>query len=168
MSMTQKIAFTLFMLAPVAVNAQSPYQETPARSVYKRVQAAPSYAMQRPQLTTGARITVFVNFLQQETGVVLLDVSETTLNCQVLEWKPDSVTLQLPRLGIARPQDARLRVIKPNGRVAKTFSVMLVGQPQIVVHEETIPQPMPTAAAPEQSVYAETGESGLTFYADLD
>ena len=167
MTSPKKIAFTLLMLLPnAAAIADSPESGSGANTVYRMVQSAPAYQLRRPQITTGARISVFANFLEHDPGVVLLDVAGTTSQCEVLQWNPNSVTLQLPRFGINSPTDARLRIVKPNGRVAKTMSIQLIAQPEIVIHEESIPQPMPATGIAESAVYAETTSGGITFYGE--
>lgn len=129
------------------------------RVVYKRVQPTPEYAVQRPEVVSGTRLTLFANFLQNEQGYVFLDFNGTTAQCQIHNWSPNSVTFDLPKLGLGRNVAAKIRVVLPNGRVAKSVAVVLIPQPTIVVHEETIPQPMPPAAnASGSGVYAGSAE----------
>ncbi|WP_182866568.1 hypothetical protein [Stieleria mannarensis] len=167
MTSPQKIALTVLMFLPgAAALAESPQPSSGPTAVYRMVQSVPAYQLRRPQITTGARISLFANFLQHDPGVVLLDVAGTTAQCDVLQWKPNSVTVQLPRLGLGAPTDARLRIVKPDGRVAKTMAVQLIAQPEIVVHQETIAQPMPAVGSAESAVYAEPTSGGITFYSE--
>lgn len=171
-TISRAVLSLLIVLPAAAAHADTPRRAVTKRAVYKLVQPTPTYDLQRPELTIGTRITIFANFLQKDPGVVLLDIGATTTNCTVLEWKPQSVTVQLPRLGLSRPQAAKLRVVLPNGRIAKSHNVVLVAQPDIVVHEETIAQPMPPAPAasatqaPAPAVYAESIEGGFVFYSE--
>ena len=139
---------------PPTVIHSAPVRQAP-RVIYKTVQPTPSYDVRRPEVVSGTRLTVFANFLQQEEGFVYFDVSGTTSSCKVVDWCPNSVTFDLPALGLSGRQDAKIRVVLPNGRVAKSISVILVPQPAILVHQETIPQPMPpTASNDGRGVYA--------------
>jgi len=122
-------------------------------------------ASQRPDIASGSRVTLFANFLRQEAGVVILEIGGTSLQCELIEWQPDSVTVDLPRLGLAEPKNAEITIVLPDGRIAKTFKVRYVRQPDIVLHEDSIPQPMPplpTVAGPANYVVAVQG--GFTLY----
>lgn len=170
-----KLAARVSVVLVIASSAASTYADGPTRAssrraIYKLVQPTPTYELQRPQVTIGTRITIFANFLQNDPGVVLLDIGATTTQCEMVEWKPQSVTVQLPRLGLSRPQDAKLRVVLPNGRVAKSMSVRLIAQPDIVVHQETVAQPMPPApvAVPRPAVYAEATSGGFVFFSGAE
>ncbi|WP_182866570.1 hypothetical protein [Stieleria mannarensis] len=159
MNIAKKITLGLLMIAPAAAaRAEFPIHGPSPRSIHRTVQSVPAYRLARPQITTGTRITMFANFLQQDPGIVLLEIGGTTTRCELLEWCSNSVTVQLPSFGVAGPQDARIRIVLPNGRVAKSVSVMLVPQPSMIVHEETIPQPMPTAEMPKPAIYADSEE----------
>lgn len=132
------------------------------RVVYRSVQTTPTYRLRRAEVTTGARLTLFANFLRAEPGIVMLDVNGATLPCKIVQWKGDSVTVQLPMLGMNRPLDAQIRVILPTGQVAEAFQVVLVSQPRFVEHRETIPQPQPPTAAASSALYAQPINGGAT------
>ena len=133
--------------------------------VYKVVQHTPSYDLQRPEVISGARVTLFANFLQEKPGCVLFNLNGTSTECTLNEWKPNSVTVEIPCLGLARPKNAEIQIVLPNGRVAKTFSVVLISQPDIVIHEDTVPQPTPPAPTTEAAVYATPVKGGLMLQA---
>ncbi len=159
MSLAKTFAFGILMLVPAAAASADDYANSwdshlGGQIVHKQVQATPSYSLRRPELTVGTRITMFANFLQEKPGVVMLDVGDTTAQCRVIDWQPHSVTLQLPRLGLARPTNAQLRIVLPNGRVAKKAAVLLISQPGIVVHQETVAQPSPSAGSDSGAEYA--------------
>lgn len=162
MNVAKKITLGLLLLAPsAAAKAQSP--DTGMNlAVHRTVQTASAYQLARPQITVGTRLTMFANFLQADPGVVQMNVGGTTLPCEVIKWCDKSVTVQLPQFGIAGPIDARLRIIKPNGRVVKSSSVVLLPQPRFIVHEETIPQPMPSTDAPQRPVYVDGDAGGVS------
>ena len=120
---------------------------------------------QRQDVASGARVTLFANFLRQEAGVVVLEIAGTSWQCELIEWQSDSVTVDLPRLGLAEPKHADVTIVLPDGRIAKTFKVRYVRQPDIVLHEESIPRAMPplaAMAAPATYVVAVPG--GFTLY----
>lgn len=132
------------------------------RVVYRSVQKTPQYRLRRAEVVTGARLTLFANFLQEKAGYVMFDVNGTTTNCKVIDWKNESVTTQLPLLGLNHPMDAQIRIVLPNGRVAKSFQILLISQPDIVHHKETIPQPQPPTAAAMSPAYAQPVNGGTT------
>ncbi|MCA9154345.1 MAG: hypothetical protein KDA62_04735 [Planctomycetales bacterium] len=133
--------------------------------IYKVVQQTPQYNLRRPEVVSGARVTLFANFLRQEPGVVLFNLNGTSTECTLVEWKPNSVTIELPRLGLVEPKNAEIQIVLPDGRIAKNFPVLYVSQPDIVVHEDTIPQPLPPAPATAPAVYASPVQGGLILQA---
>lgn len=133
--------------------------------IYKVVQQTPQYDLRRPEVVSGTRVTLFANFLRQEAGCVTFNLQGTSHECNLVEWKPNSVTVELPRLGLLEPKNAEIQIILPDGRVAKTFAVLYVSQPDIVMHEDTIPQPMPPAPASRSAVYAMPVHGGLVLQA---
>ena len=133
--------------------------------IYKVVQTTPKYNLQRPEVISGARVTLFANFLQKDPGCVLFNLNGTSTECTLNEWKPNSVTVEIPRLGLAHPKNAEIQIVLPNGRVAKTFSVVLISQPDIMIHEDTVPQPTPPAPTTQAAVYAMPVQGGLMLQA---
>ena len=75
------------------------------------------------------------------------------------------MTVELPRLGLLEPKNVVIQIILPDGRVAKSFPVLYISQPDIVVHEETVPLPMPPAPATRGAVYATSVQGGLVLQA---
>jgi len=125
-----------------------------SRSVVRRVQATASYRLVRPEVISGSRVTLFANFLEEKPGIVDLCLNGTALPCKVIEWHNQSVTVELPKMGLARPQDAVIRIIKPNGREAKKFYVLFIPQPTILIHAETVGHPDPSAPTSSGATYA--------------
>ncbi|MEQ8667741.1 MAG: hypothetical protein RIC12_01130 [Pirellulales bacterium] len=80
-------------------------------------------------------------------------------------FTPNSVTVELPLLGLLGPKNVDLQIVLPNGRIAKTFAVRYVPQPDIVVHEDTIPQAMPPAPSSKPGSYAMPVNGGLRLLA---
>jgi hypothetical protein len=136
-----------------------------SKVAYNAVQRTPQYDLRRPEVPSGARLTLFANFLGKEQGVVLLGIHGTSHECEVVDWKPQSVTIELPRLGLNEPKNATIAIVLPDGRIAKTFRVLFVAQPDVVVHQESVPQPMPPAPASAPAAYAMPVAGGLTMYA---
>ena len=132
-----------------------------ASVIYKVVQRTPQYDLRRPEVISGARVTLFANFLRAEPGVVLFNLNGTSTECVLVEWRPNSVTIELPRLGLLEPKNAEIQIVLPDGRIAKTFPVLLISQPDIVIHEDTVPQPMPPAPAAHAAVYATAVRGGM-------
>lgn len=132
-----------------------------ASVVYKVVQPTPQYDLARPEVVSGARVTLFANFLREEPGIVLFHVNGTSTECVLVEWRPNSVTIELPRLGLLEPKNAEIQIVLPDGRIAKTFPVLLIAQPDIVIHQDTVPQPMPPAPAARSAVYAAAVRGGI-------
>jgi len=135
------------------------------RVVYKLVQHTPQYDIRRPEVVSGSRVTLFANFLRNEAGYVMFELNGTSTQCTIVEWQPNSVTVELPCLGLNSPKNAEIQIILPDGRIAKTFPVLLVSQPDIVIHDDTIPQPMPPAPGATSAVYATPVNGGLLLQA---
>lgn len=135
--------------------------------VFKVVQPSQKYDLRRPELVSGARVTLFANFLRQEPGIVIFNLNGTSTRCNLVEWKPESVTVDLPLLGLLEPKDAEIQIVLPDGRIAKTFRVVYVAQPDVVVHAESVPQPTPPAPAAKAAVYA-ISVSGATVFQSAD
>jgi hypothetical protein len=135
------------------------------RVTYKVVQQTPQYDLRRPEVISGARVTLFANFLRDLPGIVLFNLDGTSTKCDVIEWKDSSVTTQLPRLGLLEPKNAEIQIVLPDGRIAKTFRILFVAPPDIVIHEETVPVPLPPAPACQPASYATPVQGGLMLHA---
>ena len=128
-----------------------------SRSVTRRVQPTAPYRLARPEVMSGTRVTLFANFLEEKQGQVDLCLNGTSLPCEVIEWHDRSVTVKVPGMGLARPQDAVIRIIKPNGRIAKKYYVFFIPQPRIVTHAETVGQPDQSAPTSGSAAYVGGG-----------
>jgi len=137
------------------------------RVTYKLVQQTPEYDVSRPEVVSGTRVTLFANFLGQEAGMVMFNLNGTSVVCDIVEWQGDSVTVNLPLLGLLGPKDAEIQIVLPEGRIAKTFRVRYIAQPDIVVHEDTIPQPSPPAPVSQRATYATPVGGGLILQAGM-
>jgi hypothetical protein len=124
------------------------------RVTYKTVQQTAQYNLCRPEVVSGARVTLFANFLRDQPGIVLFNLDGTSTQCKVIEWKEHSVTTQLPRLGLLEPKNAEIQIILPDGRIAKTFHILFIAPPDVVIHAETVPVVTPPAPATGPAVYA--------------
>ena len=139
-----------------------------SRVVYKVVQATPQYKLRRPEVISGTRVTLFANFLLHEPGYVFFILNGTTTQCTIVEWRPDSVTVELPWLGLAEPKNATLQIVLPDGRIAKSRKVLFVSQPDIVTHAETVGQPSPPAPAARPVTYVRPIRGGFSIRAALN
>jgi hypothetical protein len=131
------------------------------RVTYNVVQSTPQYDLRRPEVPSGARITLFANFLGKEQGCVTLNIAGVSHDCEVVDWKARSVTIELPKLGLLEPKNASIVVMMPDGRIVKTFRVLFVSQPDVVVHQDTVPQPLPPAPASTSASYATPGAGAM-------
>ena len=127
------------------------------RVTYKKVQQTPQYDLRRAEVVSGARVTLFANFLRDQPGIVLFNLDGVSTQCKVIEWKDNSVTTQLPRLGLLEPKDAVIQIVLPDGRIAKTFPILLIAHSGVVVHEETVPVVTPPAPAAGAAVFVTPG-----------
>jgi len=59
------------------------------------------------------------------------------------------------------PKNASIVVVMPDGRIAKTFRVLFVAQPDLLVHQDTVPQPLPPAPASTSASYAAPGAGAM-------
>jgi hypothetical protein len=155
-----EVATTVVIAEPTVVT-----QAVQNKAAYSVVQRTPQYNLSRPEVPSAARITLFAHFLGKVQGCVMFNLAGTSHECHVVDWKPESVTIELPKLGLVEPKNASIVVIMPDGRVAKTFRVLFVAQPDVVVHQDTVPQPLPPAPASTSASYATPGAGGLLMYA---
>jgi hypothetical protein len=128
------------------------------------VQKNEAYEVSRPELPSGSRVTLFANFLGNQTGYVMFNLNGTSTQCEVVEWKDNSVTAVLPKLGLIGPKNAQIQLVKPDGRIVKTFRILFVPQPDVLVHSDTVPQPLPPAPASEPVTYASPVNGGIALY----
>ena len=56
--------------------------------------------------------------------------------------------------------------VKPDGRIVKTFRILFVAQPDVLVHSDTVPQPLPPAPAAESAMYASPVPGGVSLYCE--
>ena len=77
---------------------------------------------------------MYAPFLREEAGMVLFVLHGISQECDVVAWRPNSVTVDLPKLGLPAPQQVEILIVLPNGRVAKTFRLICEPQDEIVVH----------------------------------
>ena len=76
------------------------------RVVTKAVQQTPEYEVGRPEVPSGATITLFASFLGSQQGHVMFHLNGTCTECEVIDWKDNSVTTVLPKLGLVAPKNA--------------------------------------------------------------
>ncbi len=100
-----------------------------------------------PAIPSGVRVSLLVSFLGDQTGYVLLDCVGVTIQCEIIDWRESSVTLQIPRWGVQQPKIAKLRIVRADGRIADQVPFLLVPAPDVVIHSESVPAPLP--ARPE-------------------
>ena len=123
------------------------------QSIRKEVQRTAEYNVSRAEVPTGARVTLYANFLGREKGYAMLNLNGTSTHCEVIDWRDNSTTVVLPKLGLNGPKNVEIQLVKPDGRIVKTFRILLIAQPDILVHGETVPQPMPSASGNEGGSY---------------
>lgn len=109
----------------------------------------------RPALVAGSRVSAFVNFLQHSEGAVWLQIAGATWRCHIARWCDDSVTFDLPNLGLSTPIDATVQVIRPDGRVAKSVGVTLVPPPLLVSQGPASPRGIGNGSVIRPPRYAE-------------
>ncbi len=153
-------------IAPPPKKKTADKEETDSASPkYKVVSTAPQYHVPRVELPTGARITLFSSFLGDRPGLVVMDMAATSMECSLVEWSDNAVTIELPGLGLSRPVPAEIRIFRSAGRVAKTVSILLVPQPDIIVHEETIAAPLPPPPPRQTASFIWAARGGLMLQA---
>jgi hypothetical protein len=78
----------------------------------------------------------------------MLRLPAMTVRCDVLGWESTKVTFRLPEVLVEQPLPARLEVLMASGKPAVSYTVRLVAEPKVVVHEENsgttaaIPSPL--------------------------
>ncbi|WP_182866567.1 hypothetical protein [Stieleria mannarensis] len=121
---------------PVRPDGCGPNLPSPDSSWDGRSILGPSWQVPigRTDVVSGARLTVLANYLQYVPGTVHLIVAGTTSSCRIIAWSDTSVTVDLPNLGLRQTMDAVIRVVRPDGRVAKTVPVNLIPAPTVIMH----------------------------------
>ena len=119
--------------------------------IYKTVQQTPHYDVSRPEVPSGATITLFANFLGNEPGYVVFNLHGTSTQCEVVDWKNNSVTTALPKLGLNAPQNAGSPARQARRPHRQDLPCPL-HQPARPAgpHGDTVPQPLPPAPASEK------------------
>jgi hypothetical protein len=138
--------------------APTPAKESSKPAASHREVTVAVVETRRQEVPAGARITLFANFLGKESGVVLLQLEGTSMPCSIVDWRNESVTMELPKLSLKEPKKVDVVVIRAEGRIAKRFPVLLVNQPDVLVHPESVPQPSPPLAPAEASTEATMAE----------
>ncbi len=70
--------------------------------------------------------------LNAESGVALIQVRGMTLPVEVLEWKSDSVVLQLPAMGLNEPAETELTILDASGTLVQNSKFLMVPAATIV------------------------------------
>lgn len=111
-----------------------------------------------PELTVGKTITAAAKFLGKEAGHVFVQLGSATIECEVLAWSSDSVTFQMPSLGLAKATPADVELVRPNGDLVRSFRVALVPPAALVevASIATVATNEVTVAAPTAPVVEET------------
>lgn len=165
-----------YVAQPSAVNrvvrsyvvAQSASTATQATAVVASTSAsvAPSAAAIAPpqeanELTVGATIVASANFLGSEQGHVLLHFGSATIACEVAAWSESSATFKLPALGLQQPTAAMIDLVRPDGRLVRSFRVQLTTPPALAEIAEVTAlavTPSNVPAAPQQAAVTHDAE----------
>lgn len=106
--------------------------------VKKTVVAAPK-PVERPKMEVGSTVRAAVSFLGADEGHVLLHIGPVTHPCEILEWKTNSVVFKVPEMGLRSATPAELEVVRPDGRIARSFLMQIVPEPTIVIFSKPNP-----------------------------
>ena len=125
-----------------------------AAAIVEAVVVAPAL----PELTVGKAVTASAKFLGKEPGHVFIQLGSATLECEVLAWGGDSVTFQMPGLGLAKATPAEVELVRPNGDLVRSFRVALVPPAALVevASIATVATNEVSVAAPPAPVVEET------------
>ena len=127
---------------------------------YRPVDPKPAYDISRPNLPSGTTVTFFAPFLGTERGCVFFLYEGVSCKCEIVDWQCESVTAVMPKLGLDGPKNVTIRIVQPDGVIKKEIPVLYVPQPTIIVHSNTIPQPLPPAGTSAPTTYAAPVQHG--------
>jgi hypothetical protein len=98
------------------------------------------------------------DFLPADSGYVLLHLGDATINCEILQWSSSNVTFRTPELGLRNLVDGELEVVRPDGRIIRSFEVTLAPRPALVIKTE-IPN-VPAVPSDDGDMPEKTAEAG--------
>ncbi len=115
-----------------------------------------------PEIEVGTLITASANFLGSDSGYVLLHIGEATLKCEITDWQSSLVSFRAPEIGLHKPTFAELELVRPDGRIVRTFDVMVAPRPALVVSSEVMPRPsVPDSGGAESARSADAADIRL-------
>jgi hypothetical protein len=149
--------------APVPAKPVITGYETVIHSTYK-----PQSTTRRTEVASGSQITLFASFLGNQPGHALLNLGGTSTECNITEWTNNSVSLELPRLGLSSSKEAEVELLLPDGRIIKTFRLSLVSPPDVVTNGMTTQFQTPPAPVSRPTTYVTSVQGGLVLQASFE
>jgi|GEM_PF-2536375 len=90
----------------------------------------------------GAKLRLKANFLGKEPGQVFLATGSVTLACEVLEWNPSFVNIQLPGIGVVKETAGKIVIVTNEGILKRKVEVIIEPTPdvQVIASDDFIPK----------------------------
>lgn len=94
------------------------------------------------KIASGSVVRVKGKFLGSEAGGVFLIIGSVSMECQVQEWNPEYVQVQLPKMGVTANSSAQILVADKEGTLKRRAHFVLVPTPatEVVPQEELVPR----------------------------
>lgn len=96
------------------------------------------------KIAPGSAVRVKGKFLGSEAGSVFVMIGSVSMECQVQEWNPEYVQVQLPKMGVTANSSAQILVADKQGTLKRRAHFVLVPTPDT----EVVPQGEAVARGP--------------------
>jgi|694.fasta_scaffold00597_9 hypothetical protein len=90
----------------------------------------------------GAKLRLKANFLGKEPGQVFLATGSVTLACEVLEWNPNFVNIQLPNMAVVKETAGKIVIVTNEGALKRKVEVIVMPTPdvEVIASDDFIPK----------------------------
>ena len=103
--------------------------------------AVPTAATTAIRLRPGATYRVAARFLGKDEGEVVVKLGSIMLDCEIIEWSPNQVTIAVPHVAISGGAAGNLTVYRADGQLIKQVNVQVADRIEIA---EVIETPSPS------------------------
>lgn len=101
-------------------------------------------------LQTDEEIEVDVRFAEETVGSAILISGDFETELEITDWKPNSICLRMPTLGILKPMNVRVALYRPDGHLVRQFDARLIRRQSIrrIQRRQLVSTDLPTTSFP--------------------
>jgi len=108
---------------------------------------APAAAIAKPKgilVPQGSQLRLKANFLGREEGHVYFLLNTTSHRCQVVEWQPNYVIVNLPEFAVSENTAGKIVIVTNDGSLKRKVDVIIAPTPDVeVVPTDEVPPMAP-------------------------